>query len=303
MEYVKNAMPIKMKKLVILSILLSSLFFSCNKNNQDTCFSNPNAQSIVHNGINREYILYVPTTYSNSSPRPLMLNFHGFGGSASDYMEEADMRSNAESDTFLLIYPQGSCLNGSSHWNACPSGGDNKSSADDFGFVEALINEISSQYNIDSERIYAVGYSNGGMMAYGLANYKSDLIAAVGSVSGTMLDCIGNTSHPMPVIHLHGTSDGVIPYNGSNDYNSAQNVLDHWINFNNANTSATVNSDNAGGMNIEHYIYSQGDSSVNVEHYKYIGGDHLWFNSTYQGQNTSQLIWNFMSQYDINGLR
>ena len=201
------------------------------------------------------------------------------------------------------VYPQGSCLNGSSHWNACPSGGDNKSSADDFGFVEALINEISSQYNIDSERIYAVGYSNGGMMAYGLANYKSDLIAAVGSVSGTMLDCIGNTSHPMPVIHLHGTSDGVIPYNGSNDYNSAQNVLDHWINFNNANTSATINSDNGGGMNIEHYTYAQGDSSVNVEHYKFIGGDHVWFNSTYQGQNTSQLIWNFMSQYNINGLR
>ena len=140
-------------------------------------------------------------------------------------------------------------------------------------------------------------------MAYGLANYKSDLIAAVGSVSGTMLDCIGNTSHPMPVIHLHGTSDGVIPYNGSSDYNSSQNVLDHWINFNNANTSATINSDNTGGMNIEHYTYSQGDSSVNVEHYKYIGGDHVWFNSTYQGQNTSQLIWNFMSQYDINGLR
>jgi polyhydroxybutyrate depolymerase len=43
------------------------------------------------------------------------------------------MRSLAEADTFILIYPQGSCLDGLSHWNACPLGGDNKSDADDFG--------------------------------------------------------------------------------------------------------------------------------------------------------------------------
>ena len=56
-------------------------------------------------------------------------------------------------------------------------------------------------------------------------------------------------------------------------------------------------------MTIEHYVYSQGDNSVSVEHYKYIGGDHVWFSETYQGQNASELVWNFMSRYDINGLR
>jgi hypothetical protein len=56
-------------------------------------------------------------------------------------------------------------------------------------------------------------------------------------------------------------------------------------------------------MTIEHFVYDQGDNSVSVEHYKYIGGDHVWFNETYQGQNASKLVWNFMSRYDINGLR
>jgi len=153
------------------------------------------------------------------------------------------------------------------------------------------------------ERIYAVGYSNGGMMAYGLANYKSDLIAAVASVSGTMLDCIGPTSHPMPVVHLHGTSDGVVSYNGSNDWNSVQSTLDYWTSFNNTISTPTINVDTTGGMTIEHYVYSQGDNSVSVEHYKYIGGDHVWFNEPYQGQNASNLVWSFMSKYDINGLR
>ena len=136
-----------------------------------------------------------------------------------------------------------------------------------------MISEISSQYNLDMERIYAGGYSNGGMMAYGLANYKSDLIAAVASVSGTMLDCTGSTNHPMPLVHLHGTSDGVVSCNGSTDWNSVQSTLDHWINFNNIDLTPTITSDN----NIESCVYAQGDSSVSVEHYKFIGGSMFIF--------------------------
>ena len=296
-----------MKKSILFFAVILTILNSCKKdevnNNSESCYANTNAQTIVHDAINREYVMYIPDSYDGTFPVPMMLNFHGFGGSASEYMLEADMRSLAESDTFILVYPQGSCLDGSSHWNACPKGGNNKSTADDVGFVEAMINEILSQYNVDMQRIYAAGYSNGGMMAYGLANYKSNLIAAVASVSGAMLDCIGPTSHPMPVVHLHGTSDGVLPYNGSSNWSSAQSTLDHWINFNNTTTNPTVSSDNSGGMNIEHYVYDQGDSLVSVEHYKYIGGDHVWFSATYQGQNTSQIVWNFVSRYDINGLR
>ena len=299
-----------MKKILLSFTLLILVISSCKNDdgkggdyNSDECYLNTNAQAIVHDGIDREYILYIPNSYDGTSSVPLMLNFHGFGGSASQFMQEADMRSLAEANTFILVYPQGSCLDGSSHWNPCPIGGDNKSTADDVGFIESIISEISSQYTIDMERIYAAGYSNGGMMAYGLANYKSDLIAAVASVSGTMLNCTGPTSHPMPVVHLHGTSDAVVSYNGSNDWNSVQSTLDYWTSFNNTISTPTIDTDNTGGMTIEHYSFEQGDNSVSVEHYKYIGGDHVWFNELYQGQNASELVWNFMSRYDINGLR
>jgi polyhydroxybutyrate depolymerase len=261
------------------------------------------SRSIEVDGETREYLIYIPNSYDTIKSVPLLLNFHGFGGSANEFMNDADMRSLAASYSFILVYPQGSSLDGFSHWNACPIGGDNKSDADDFGFVEAIINKVSSQYNIDVERIYSAGYSNGGMMAYGLANYRSDLIAAVASVSGAMLDCIGSTSHPMPVVHLHGTSDGVLPYNGSNDWNSVQSTLDHWINFNNTTTNPTVSTFNSEGTTIEHYVYGQGDRSVSVEHYKYIGGDHVWFSAAFQGRNTSELVWDFVSQFDINGKR
>ena len=277
-------------------------------NNSEECFSNSDVQTIVHDSMNREYLLYIPDSYDETSAVPLMLVFHGFSGSASEFINigsdgGSDMRSLAESDTFILVYPQGGCLNGGSHWNPCPVGGDNKSTSDDLGFVESIISEVSSQYKVNLERIYAAGYSNGGMMAYGLANYKSDLVAAVASVSGVMLECIGSTSHPMPVLHLHGTSDGVLPYNGNGYWSSVQSTLDYWINFNNTIIAPTISNDNSGGMSIDHYVYDQGDSSVSVEHYKFIKGDHVWFSTTYQGQAASELVWGFLSRYDINGLR
>ena len=265
--------------------------------------STSNFRTIIHEGVNREYILYVPDSYDGSFSVPVVLNFHGFSGDAYQYMNEADMRILSESENFILIYPQGLYLDGEPHWNACPNGGDNKSEVDDFGFIETLIEEISSNYNIDLERIYAVGYSNGGMMAYGLANHKSELIAAVASVSGAMLDCTGPASHPMPVIHLHGTDDLDLPYNGNNYYNSVQNTLDYWTNFNNTSKEPIISYDNSGEIDIEHYIYDKGNNSVSVEHYKYIGGNHVWFVSTFQGQNASELVWNFLSRYDINGER
>ena len=291
---------ITIKNLLLISAVVL-LFSSCKKWGNCDSYTNDNAQTLEHDGLTREYIVYLPSTYDGSSALPVVLNFHGFGGLASDYITEADMRPQADSDTFLLIYPQGACLDGFSHWNASLPGGDNKSDVDDLGFIGALIDQLTSDYNIDEERIYACGYSNGGMMSYALACYQSERIAAIGSVSGSMLDqsstCV--PSHPMPLIKLHGTSDDVLPYNGGSDYTSAQSTVDYWANFNNANTTADLETDG----NIEHYVYANGDSSVSVEHYKYIGEGHVWFNTTYQGSNASQLVWDFFAQYDVNGLR
>jgi polyhydroxybutyrate depolymerase len=105
----------------------------------------------------------------------------------------------------------------------------------------------------------------------------------------------------MPVLHLHGTSDPVIPYQGNNYYASVDQVINHWVGFNNTVTDPIIQSYNSAGMRIEHAVYDQGDRGVAVEHYKYIGGEHLWFETTVEGQNTASLIWNFLSQYDLKG--
>ena len=297
------------KKLIVISFLAISPF-SCKKDDDikkpTSCGQNPNAQTLSHGDEIREYIVYVSNSYDETSAVPLMFNFHGYGGNASEYMNYADMRSLADSENFILVYPQGTCLEDNPHWNAGLDSPDNKSDANDFGFIEALIIDLSSNYSIDSKRIYVSGYSNGAMFAYALACYKSNLIAAVGSVSGTMLEETNNNcspSHPTAMINIHGTSDNILPYAGGEGFSSIEAVLNYWISFNNTNTTPVESSANDSGTTIEHYTYTDGDNTSSVEHYKVIGGDHVWFNINYQGANTSQLIWEFVSKYDINGLR
>ena len=284
-----------MRKRLSLFLMLTMLFYNVVAQNYTT-------QTIQHNEVSRSYGIYVPEGYNQNSPTPLVFNFHGFGGTISYYMNEADMRLVSDSNNFILVYPQGSLMDGATHWNPCPIGGDNKSNADDLGFAQAIIQDILESYNIDTNRVYAVGYSNGGMMAYGLATNRGKLLAAVASVSGAMLDCIDTVLHPMPVLHMHGTSDGVIAYGEDGWYPSVQSTLDYWINFNNTTTEPEEYSDNSNGLLIQHYVYNQGNNGVSVEHYKYNNGGHDWFNETYQGQTTEEIIWEFFSRYDINGL-
>ena len=262
-------------------------------------------QTLFHGGVTREYIIYVPEAYDGTSKVPLMLNFHGYGGFANQYLKYADMRPLADIENFILVYPQGTLLNGDPHWNSGLESDNNKSDADDFGFVEALIDEICSRYNIDSARVYSCGYSNGAFFTYALACYHSDKIAAIGSVAGTMMEETYNNCrpvHPMAMINIHGTSDYVVPYGGgSKGLLSIDEVLAYWIGFNNASTTPIVNRMNDRGVTIEHYSYTDGDNNTSVEHYKVIDGGHVWFDISYDGSNTSRLIWNFVSRYDIHG--
>ncbi|MEM7038631.1 MAG: PHB depolymerase family esterase, partial [Bacteroidota bacterium] len=266
---------------------------------------NEDAETIVHDGLTREYLLHMPSSYTGTTALPLVLNFHGFGGTASDHMEAADMRSLANSDNFILVYPQGAFLDGDTHWNSGLDTPDNKSDVDDLGFIEALLDELAANYNIDPERIYACGYSNGSFFSYALACYLSDRIASIGSVAGAMMEETHDNcapTHPTAMINVHGTSDGVVQYNGGTGMKSVPESVDYWTNFNNCNATPVTDQFDDNGTVIEQFEYQDGDSSVAVVHYKVNGGGHVWDDSwNFQGANTSRLIWEFLSQFNVHG--
>ena len=252
---------------------------------------------LEHDGQNREAIVYVPESYSAHQPAPMLLNFHGFGGTAESQMDGADMRDQAAADGFILVYPQGSLMDGESHWNTSPPSDDNKSTADDFGFIEALIDEISVPYSIDANRVYAAGYSNGAMFAFGLACYRSERIAGVASVAGAMLDDIGVGCTPpsTSVITLHGTADPVLAYEGGYGFHSAEAVVDFWLDVNNIDGEPETGS----GAELESFLYAGGTSGTEVHHHRVVGGDHVWFEL--DGESTGGLIWEFLSRFGRNG--
>lgn len=257
--------------------------------------------SLSHDGLIREYLLYVPSSYSGSTQVPLLFNFHGFGGTSSSHLSSADMRSLADEENFILVYPQGSLISGSPHWNSSLPGGDNKSTADDIGFVDAMISSISSTYQIDPNRIYACGYSNGGMMSYFLAGSMSDKIAAIGSMSGTMLEGNPTPANPVAMINIHGTSDSDLPYSGGDGSTSTVDTLTYWAEQNGASTIPVVNNLSSGSLSVEKSIYSDSNGTTWVEHYKVNGGGHVWIDLDINGSNANQLIWDFFKKHDLNG--
>lgn len=258
--------------------------------------------TLSHNALSREYLLYTPQGYDGSSKLPMMLNFHGFGGTMNGHMGAADMRTLADSENFILVYPQGSPLDGYSHWNSSLPGGDNKSEADDFGFINALINKVASEYEIDTTRVYASGYSNGGFMSHSLACYAGDKIAAIAGVAGSILDAESCApAHKTAVMVVHGTADETVLYEGSNGFSSVEGALDYWIDFNETNTAPVTESYIDGSTTIERYSYSDASNQTYVEHYKVIDGGHIWFKFNYNGSTTNELIWEFVSQWSLEG--
>ena len=269
--------------------------------------------SMIHNGIQRDYILYIPAIYDGSTDVPLVLNFHGYGSNANEQMFYGDFRDIADTEGFLLVHPQGTIINGDQQWNVGFLG--NGNTTDDVGFTEALIDELANLYTINLDRVYATGMSNGGFMSFLLACQLSEKIAAVASVTGSMTPdtydaC--NAQQPTPILQIHGTGDSNVLYNGDTWTRSIEDVISYWVNYNNCETSPTTTAltdiNRLDGSTVEHIIYSGGDNGVTTEHMKIIGGGHTWPSSaitlpgTNQDINASMEIWHFFSKFDINGI-
>ncbi len=273
-------------------------------------FAQQTTEYILYDGHNREYILYVPLSYSANDATPLLFAFHGGSGYADDFMNfEADFRPIADTVGFILVYPQALADpndDGSTNWlHKDPT--DHK----DIFFVEALIDTISSTYNIDNDRVYACGYSLGGMFSYELACSLNDRIAAISSVAGACFfgafaNC--NITHPTAVLTINGTNDGTHPYNDQNGWFFSVSAIDSfWANTNNTDLTPIVTQipdiNSIDGSTVERYSWQNGDGCVSVEELKIINGGHDW-PGTFGNMDidASNETWRFVSKFNTSGL-
>jgi polyhydroxybutyrate depolymerase len=170
--------------------------------------------AIEHDGLERSYRLYVPSEIDNSTPTPLILNWHGLG---SDSIEQEVYSGTAivEERGYIAAYPKGLGRSFNAGF-CCSSRGNPPHQADDVGFARAIVADVASRLCIDKQRIYSSGMSNGGYMSEHLACHAADLVAAVAPVSaqgGNPGNC--TPSRPVPMISFNGTEDPLVSYAGS----------------------------------------------------------------------------------------
>jgi polyhydroxybutyrate depolymerase len=266
-------------------------------------------RKLIENGKQREYILHVPSTYDRSQAHPLVINFHGFGDCASDYAENIGQalgfNSTAKENNFLVVYPQAAFREkGARYWEPGDSGKKNIVSNDVY-FTKQLIADVKKNYNVDLNRVYAVGYSNGGMMAYDLACVNKRFIAAIGVMSGTMLGKPESGVQSLaPVIHFHGLQDQVLPYKGNEHYQSVPDLVDSWLQHSSISRSShDRKSLNDGRTVVDSYFAPNQQAAVVLytikrEHGK--PGGHVWFSDDIEGVHPNQILWDFLSDYQLD---
>jgi polyhydroxybutyrate depolymerase len=168
--------------------------------------------SITSGGRKRTAHLVVPAGYDAKKRTPLLLLYHGYLEDAARIESSTGMTPIAGKHGMIVVYPQG--VNNS--FNAGPKccGTASSTQIDDVQFTKDLLDELESQLCVDTKRVYAAGFSNGGMFSSRLGCELGSRIAAIAPVSGPIAVTSCKPSRPIPVIEFHGTSDIVVPYNG-----------------------------------------------------------------------------------------
>jgi len=321
---------VRKKKIFKVLLTFILIFISCSQNEEleqnstitSNCrliggndfFGNPLKKTYYCTISNREFYIYIPSSYLEDDEKdyPLLFSLHGYTSLALWNLSYTGFQSIADEENFIVVYPQGLTLNstGETHWNV--GGWTIGSQSNDIDFISDVIDWTNKNYKIDLSRIYSVGMSNGGFMSYRLACNLSNRIAAIGSVTGSMTPEILESckpNHPTPVIQIHGKLDFTVPYSGNSYMLPIDDVIEYWRDYNNCEKSPISNEildndgDNFGGL-VSRYENCLND--VSFELYLLDKMGHEW--PSYHREDgpsdidSASILWDFLSKYDINGL-
>jgi polyhydroxybutyrate depolymerase len=246
----------------------------------------------------RDVNVFVPASYTGAAPVPLVVDMHGFTSNNTSQQNVSGWDDLATTRGFIVAYPQGI----SNSWNAqgqcCGS-----STANDVQFIRNVVANIRSSANIDANRIYATGLSNGGSMTHTLACQAADLFAAASAVSfglsggsGTISTIVAacNPSVPIPVVHFHGTADGTVDYNGGVlDSLGGPDSLEAWRQIQSCSTASTTTQVTPETSCRTH---AGCDGGVSVSLCSVQGGAHVLYPDV-SSPGIPALSWDFFQQF------
>eukprot|EP00984_Skeletonema_dohrnii_P019063 scaffold9055_cov136-Skeletonema_dohrnii-CCMP3373.AAC.3 len=227
--------------------------------------------------MKRSAIVYVPNGLEEGANVPLVMNIHALGANANLQQIFTGFDKTADDNKFIVVYPEGfskakigtplPAPPGVPLYSFNAGGCCSDKPIDDIGFLRKLIEYMEDNYSIDSERIYAMGMSNGGFMTNRVACEMSDIIAAAAPVAGVLFESYSlETPHPMgwtkaddfvcapenriPILHTHNKMDSIVPFDGSSGvlsfgFPSVSESIEKWRKLNNVKDTGKVDKKNS----------------------------------------------------------
>ena len=253
---------------------------------------------LMVNGVRRQYRLSVPQADAGVA-LPVLMAFHGGSGRDYPFPQQREFEELVETEGVIAVYPLAELVPpNEGEWQLNTS----ESSTQDIAFVEALIDDLSARYCVDSNRIYATGYSLGSMFTYELACHLNARFAAIASLAGTMpvtpnsCTLVENVS----IMHIHGQDDSIISYGSEWEWKAWDSVgtmrdipslVRFWSEQYGCQNESETQADS-----VLHIVHDACDEGVRVEHYRLSGVEHEWPDAI-RGVSTHEVIWNFVSEF------
>ena len=281
-------------------------------------------RTIIHEGIEREYILHVPENLNNDSP--VVFVIHGYTGSAEGIAAYSGMNSIAEREGFIAVYPQGTIDSYGNAFFNVSYGFNDESTINDVSFIRELVKSISHEFNLKRKKAFATGMSNGGEMSYLLACTSSDLFKAVAPVAGVLMKGLKDScelNSPVPVFEIHGTADKISLFEGdlNNEegwgaYYDLPSTIDFFAEryqLVNKTVKQITSKESGADYDIFFERHWTNDLEEEVWMYRIEGGRHVWpgtkfkwwndplarlyFGSGNEDINASEEVWAFFKKY------
>lgn len=273
--------------------------------------------SLTHDGVEREYILYVPDRVLRSKKKvPLVIMLHGGGGNGENGIKMSGFSVKAEKEGFIVASPDGSGrlknkLKTWNFWHCC--GYAMKNDTDDAGFISALIDTLKKSYPVDPRRIFVTGMSNGAMMSHRAGIQLSGKIAGIAPVVGTMFGDEPTARTPTPALIINGLLDDQVLYEGGQNNSRFKSAWDgtpmkpalwqsqYWAQINGCepepekkrynNTVILYDYDCPPGRDVRHLILEDGKHAWPGGRPGHNGGD-----TPSKSINATDVIWDFFME-------
>lgn len=242
-------------------------------------------RTMTHGGRERSFRVRLPAGYTGA-PVPLVFVLHGGGGWGEQIeTNQAAFNPIGEREGFALVYPDGIPRDAAASgplalrtWNAggcCLTAVEEN--VDDVGFLTAALDEVEAGACIDTDRVYFTGMSNGAMMSYRMACERADRIAAIAPVAGSLVVAC-SPSRPVAVMHVHGTDDARVLYDGGTGCGSSMvqsesvaTVVARWAAWNGCTGSPSTTFSEGNGTCVSSGECTAGTVLCTVD-----GGSHSW---------------------------